>query len=271
MLKTIYPNSEILKNYIEYFYVFEGNWPQKLSYLAFPHYFTGVSFFKDIEIKRSNFQVEFSESAKQNNHIEILGKYLSPVRINYQGKIKEVSIIFKPLGINRFLKNHYLLEAPMFSQSFNNKDWLNFGETFLSNQLDLNILEEFLLSELNETKEISEFEKCLSYFHHSEQDFLIGEIADNLGINLKTFQRHFTNHIGCSPVEYRRICRFRNSIDSKISSNELKSLTEITFENNFFDQSYFIKEFKKLTQHNPKDFFKVTHQIDGKNIIWEIL
>ncbi len=271
MLKIIHPNSEILKKYIEYFYVFEGDWQQKLSYLAFPHYLTCVSFLKDIEVRRSNFQVEFSESAKQNNHIEILGKYLSPVRINYHGKIKEVSIIFKPLGINRFLKKHYLLEAPIFSQSYNNKDWSKFGETFLSNQIDLNILEEFLLSELNETKEISEFETCLSYFHHSEQDFLIGEIADNLGINLKTFQRHFTNHIGCSPVEYRRICRFRNSIDSKISSNELKSLTEITFENNFFDQSYFIKEFKKLTQHNPKDFFKVTNQIDGKNIIWEIL
>jgi hypothetical protein len=37
-------------------------------------------------------------------------------------------------------------------------------EAILSNQLDLNILEEFLLSELNETKEISEFEKCLPYF-----------------------------------------------------------------------------------------------------------
>ncbi len=137
MLKIIHPNSEILKKHIEYFYVLEGDWTQKLSYLAFPHYLNCVSFFKDIEIKRSDFQVEFSESAKPNTHIEILGKYLSPVRINYQGKIKEISIIFKPLGINRFLKKYYLLEAPKFSQSFNNKNWLNFGETFLSNQIDL--------------------------------------------------------------------------------------------------------------------------------------
>lgn len=88
---------------------------------------------------------------------------------------------------------------------------------------------------------------------------------------MKTFQRHFTKHIGCSPIDYRRIIRFRNAIEAKLNAKELKSITDITFENNYFDQSHFIKEFKRLTTHNPKEFFKNLSQLDGEKIVWEIL
>jgi YesN/AraC family two-component response regulator len=76
--------------------------------------------------------------------------------------------------------------------------------------------------------------------------------------------------MGCSPVEYRRICRFRSSLTNKLNSSQVKNLTEITYEEGYYDQSYFIKEFRKITNHNPKDFFKSTSKVDGDKIIWEI-
>ena len=99
----------------------------------------------------------------------------------------------------------------------------------------------------------------------------MAEIVTQLAYQLKTFQRHFIKHMACTPVEFRRIMRFRNAIDSKLNTKDLKTLTDLTYENNYFDQSYFIKEFKKLTHHSPKKFFKAVKQLDGEKIIWEIL
>lgn len=76
--------------------------------------------------------------------------------------------------------------------------------------------------------------------------------------------------MGCSPVEYRRIYRFRSSLTKKLNSAEWKNLTDITYEVGYYDQSYLIKEFRKITNHNPKDFFKSTSKVDGDKIIWEI-
>ena len=59
--------------------------------------------------------------------------------------------------------------------------------------------------------------------------------------------------MGKSPSEYRKIYRFRKSI---IDKEQVKSLTELSHENLFYDQSHFIKDFRKLTHKNPKSFFK---------------
>jgi AraC-like DNA-binding protein len=113
-------------------------------------------------------------------------------------------------------------------------------------------------------------ENSLTFLENSNEQISIADFANKVGLNLKTFQRHFQKHMGCSPVEYRRICRFRNSLTNKLNNTLLKNLTEISYEEGYYDQSYLIKEFRKITNHNPKDFFKSASKVDGDKIIWEI-
>ena len=56
MLTTITPTSPLLKPYIDAFYLFSANKPDQLSYLAFPHTNTGLSFFKGVTITRQDFR-----------------------------------------------------------------------------------------------------------------------------------------------------------------------------------------------------------------------
>ena len=95
MIKTIEPSSPILKKYIECFYIYEGNSSSSFSYVAFPHLNTGLSFFKGAVIERQNWNVQITENPNSGVHIEILGKYISPVWIEYKGKLSEISIVFK--------------------------------------------------------------------------------------------------------------------------------------------------------------------------------
>lgn len=239
-------------------------------YVAFPHFNTGLSFFKGATIFRNYPQITITESEPKGIQIELLGKYNSPLLIDFKGKIQEVSIIFKPLGINRFFRENYQSIAPHFSQELLHETWKSFGNQLTFTASDLPDLESFLLSQYEATPELHPIQKALSMLNDSNEKRAVAEIANELGFNLKTFQRYFNKYMGCSPTEYRRISRFRNSLTNKFNSSELKNFTDITYEEGYYDQSYLIKEFRKLTNHNPKDFFKLTSKVDGDKIVWEL-
>jgi AraC-like DNA-binding protein len=270
VIKTIPPSSLILKKYIECFYIYEGTPNSTFRYVAFPHSNTGLSFIKGASVHRQNWSIQISENTDAGVHIEILGKYTTPIFLEYKGLMREISIVFKPLGLNRFIKDNYLSIAPKFSQELTNDVWSQFGESLFSGNDDIGKIESFLLSQFWNNKELSSIENSLTFLENSIEQISISDIANKLGLNLKTFQRHFQKHMGCSPVEYRRICRFRSSLTNKLNNTQLKNLTEITYEEGYYDQSYLIKEFRKITNHNPKDFFKSTSKVDGDKIIWEI-
>ncbi len=270
MLKIIKPKSSLLQKHIECFYIFNKQNVEDYKYVAFPHFNTGLSFIKNADVRRKDFEIEFAEVHNENIEIEVLGRYTSPLLVTYKGLFEEYSIIFKPLGISRFIKEDYHSIASNYSQAYENSEWGNAAKSLFQTN-DINTLEDFLIEQYHSVKNIEKIEIALELINNTEQQYSIPEIANSIDLNLKSFQRYFLRHIGCSALDYKRIVRFRNSISSKIHANEIRSLTEISYENNYFDQSYFIKEFKKLTNHNPKNFFKEVSQVDGDKIIWEIL
>jgi AraC-like DNA-binding protein len=160
---------------------------------------------KSALVQRPNWTLQISENTTDSIHIEILGKYTTPVLSEYIGHIREIAVIFKPLGINRFFEDNYLSLAPHFSQELENDVWRKFGETLFSGDDVISKIESFLLSQIWENHELSSIENSLTLLENSNDQNSISEIANQVGLNLKTFQRHFQKHMGCSPVEYRRI------------------------------------------------------------------
>ncbi len=271
MLKSLKPSSPILKKYIECFYFYSGESSSSLRYLAFPHFNTCLSIFKGITIQRQASQLKVIESNSNAHCMEFIGKYMGPVLIQYEGKCEEISIIFKPLGINLFLKDYTQPIEPNFSKPITEKAWIDFIENFFKHDFDLKSLETFLISQYRETFEYTKLQASLLLLNGLDGNKSIASIALELGYNPKTFHRNFVKHMGCTPIEYRRICKFRNSVAAKLNENNIKSLTDLTYENGFFDQAHFIREFKKLTNLNPKAYFKAVHKVDGDKIVWKIL
>lgn len=171
MIKTHVPQSPFLQNYIECFYVFNCESPFQFLYLAFPNYNCGLSFFKGVEIHRNHFQVTIAESPDLNIQIELLGKYITPLLIEYSGKIQEISIVFKPLGINRFIRNNYQSVAPNFSQEFKNREWQHFGEKLFSSDNTIKTLEEFLLAQFKEENELGQLEESLTLIKNLDRNY----------------------------------------------------------------------------------------------------
>jgi YesN/AraC family two-component response regulator len=47
-------------------------------------------------------------------------------------------------------------------------------------------------------------------------------------------------------------------------------LTDVAYESNYYDQSYFIKEYKKLTGTKPNAFFNSVRILTEEKVIWQL-
>lgn len=197
MITTFKPKSKTLEKYIDFFYVFGHSNLKGVSYIAFPHTNTGLSFFKNAQIQRSQNQLTIQPADQKQDVvcIEILGKYVNPVFVNYSGSIDEVAIVFKPLGINHFLKGSLNKLAPSYSQDFTDKAWVNFGSVLFgenSPALRIQALENFLTGQL-QNMDLTLMYEALNYLEQMENEYSVEHIALLLNMNLKTLQRHFLN------------------------------------------------------------------------------
>lgn len=120
-----------------------------------------------------------------------------------------------------------------------------------SDQKRIYIIEQFLLSQLKKTVQDQLIVAAIKLIYQSKGSIRIKEINDKLAISQSPFEKRFRKLVGVSPKKFSSIVRFNNVL------NQLgmeKTLVEICYENNFFDQAHFIKDFKQYTGDTPERF-----------------
>jgi AraC-like DNA-binding protein len=84
----------------------------------------------------------------------------------------------------------------------------------------------------------------------------VRELADLCNTCERNYRRRFLETTGLPPKKYITITRFRNIFHSVNTLKELKiNWIDITFNNGYYDQMHFIKEFKKFCGESPSVFF----------------
>lgn len=249
------PENDILKQYIEGYYFLNDQGTGAIkAYTTFPNNYCIVTVNLNSKVKLDINKISIEPSYDNNIYASFAYRYRNPIEVHYTGPFQEITIYFKPLGINYFVDN---LET-MFSQKkmtefipqFSDfKDEM--GKIFHIDKrpLQIDALEDYWLSKLM-TKDLAFMKTILL---DTESNIKIEDIAKKHQISRKHLNNLVQKNLGKSLVEYRKIFRFRNVINKY---QGLKSLTELSYENLFFDQSHLIKDFKSLTEINPNLFFK---------------
>lgn len=258
------PKNNTLKKYIEgYYFITPGDMEGvPVHYWTFPNNYCIVSVNQNSKAVRVDHKIYISPTSEKNIAPSLVFRYTTPIEVYYEKLVNEITIYFKPLGLNHFTKgleqvflHQNLLDYNPF-QDF--KETMDFIFSLTMREQQIEELEKYWLSKLL-TRDLDFMNQLILDI---EADLKIADIAEKHNVSRQHINKMFLKNIGKSPSEYRKIFRFRNSI---IRKKDLKSLTELSYDNLFYDQSHFNKDFKELTAVNPKIFFKNV-DIDRENV-----
>ncbi|HSH65826.1 MAG TPA: AraC family transcriptional regulator, partial [Bacteroidia bacterium] len=192
--------------------------------------------------------------------------------ISYEGYVNGFTINFKPLGINYFFDRSYKQLAPHNFQRLSDEKWIKFAEEVLAfkNFEERVEFAEFFLEKVINTIHLTEIERAVETIIR-DPSANVNEIASNSCVSVRSLHRKFNDYVGCSPMVYKRIVRFRRSIDFDARKQQNLDLAEISHINDFFDTSHFRKEFLKLTHQNPVDFFKTISEMGNHKFPYRLI
>lgn len=257
LLTTRYPvNHPLLKNLIKYYWVIKSQSPMNVNHKLLP-------------VSNIDFILNFSSPIKYidvegKNEIVPKGFHFNGLRekyhlINQTGMLNIFGVSFFQGGLYPFLK------TPL--SEFTNRsieiDWLIKGFTSsieqklsITNSTSemIGIIEkelvQFIDIELIAKKEIYE---VLKVFNTNTENSNINLLCEEYGINQRKLERIFNKYIGVSPKLYSRINRFQKIINQLEKKKEI-NLTSLAYENAYYDQTHFIKDFKFFTGTTPTQY-----------------
>ena len=171
-----------------------------------------------------------------------------------------IGIEFSPHGAYRFF--HFTLND-IQNQIYSLNDVLgNIGKRLIeqinnttSLQQKIVLLEQFLLKQLSVHDEDSIFEYCVEKITASKGKIAVKELEKKTGYSSRWLNMKFNDKLGVSPKNLSSIIRFTQYYQAFISGNE-KSFLKNDFYEFYYDQSHFIKDFKRFTGLPPTRFEK---------------
>ncbi|MCF0065796.1 helix-turn-helix domain-containing protein [Dyadobacter chenwenxiniae] len=136
---------------------------------------------------------------------------------------------------------------------------------------------EATILKFSDTKDINEFldklKVCLAKFYNPAKasplitkstkmivklkgNTTVKDIATAIRCSQRHLQKIFKKHIGLSPKEFIVIIKLRETIELIAYPEDIhRSLTNLSLENNFYDQAHFNNTFRAITNTSPGKFF----------------
>lgn len=204
------------------------------------------------------------QSSSHETHVQQRG-FASGISSSYadvstQGAAGVIAISFYPHGACHFLSMP-LSQIGNTSVSLNdllgNKTREIEEKIVLANGLAerIRIIESFLLSIYrpvisHDSRLISDAVRIIK---NAKGQIPSGKLAEILSFSQKSIERKFSEKIGTSPKQFSKIVRFQHVVD-ELWNDKNRELTALAYNNGYFDQSHFIRDFKAFSGYTPGEF-----------------
>lgn len=178
-----------------------------------------------------------------------------------------IGIEFSPKGAYRFfnvrkseLKNQIYPLADIVGSSVRQIEERMADTESLKDKISL--IQKFLIQALS-IQEDPVFDYCIGRIESSGGNITVRELERETGYTARWLNMKFDEKLGTSPKSIASILRFQYCYQSLLKSPDASYMKK-EFLNHFYDQSHFIKEFKRFTGLSPKGFEKLTNNF-GKS------
>lgn len=274
-IRLYQPKNPLLQQYIECFYILTRKPGDKpTSYLTFPSIFTMACISIDSKTTVKGYNVDISHSPGTGLETHLVCNFGKPACIKYEGAANEITIYFKPLGINAFLeKDLAKYTGRHFTPFYPFDDYKStMVRIFSLKNPDKRIqkLEAYWLSRFRGFHHPFLYPLLDEIMHESSPESL-SSLAAKHRLSRAIIHNHFITHISTSPGRFKKVARFRTAIKKHIQKEIPGKLTSISYDAAYFDQSHMIKDFRLFTGYTPKAFFSRLSVTEGSPVNWLFL
>lgn len=249
-----------LAKYVRYFWTLESDGPQE-----------EVQTFRPIAdgcpglIYQPGFR---DETNKELPDLFLYGQTTTQVDLTVNDKINAAGIYFQPdvlrtlFNLNAVEHTNGCLDPDLLSGKQHDKF---LSEKLLSASSPANkiaVLSDYVLSLLkrNNLQEDDVTQYALSRIHASNGILSLKDLHEEIRLSERTLERKFREQVGISAGLYARICRFQSALD-QLRQNNYDKLSDIAYDNEYADQSHFIRAFKEFAGSTPNQFQKSASEL----------
>lgn len=208
------------------------------------------------------FQTAKGKIKNQSNHLTLFGQTVLPDQLFINGEftliayfltphslpglfdIRASELTDNPIDLTLLSKNSVLQERLLNARTLTDK---------------LSLLDDYIIALTKKaksgTEKIMYATEIISQNPYSQ---VLSQVQKELYVTERTFQRLFENNVGVSPNLFRRISQF-NKAFQQLNNRHFKNLSDIAFDNNYADQSHFVKAFKEFTSITPTGYLNISN------------
>lgn len=241
--------------------------------MYYPHFKNTITVHQNAIAERTP---NFSKyTPKENNTVIYYNSNLNLRKsVQLNGRQNKIGIVFAPLGLNHFLdcdlskvSNELEFNFDYFGEEFKNQ----LADVYATSNFEEKVvlLDTFFIEKHNadiDNRIVLAVENIIS----SKGRITTKEIAESLSISRKTLLRLFKTHLNCSVVDYKKLVRFRVALNHYQSLEDKPKLSDIAYDNFFYDQANFINHFKSLIGKSPKSLFNSIEKLGDEDTYWTL-
>jgi AraC-like DNA-binding protein len=196
---------------------------------------------------------------KKLSELFLYGQTIEPIELHIKGQYKLIVFQLYPFA-TRLLLNIDPKEINDECFDLNDLKMVDTSKTLstlktTSEKLQVKILSDYILQLVKHSSANldNKIKLAVSTLISSKGTISITDLRNQLYITERTFERKFTKEIGVTPKQFAKIIQFSYSLN-QLQESDYYSLTDVAYNNNFSDQSHFIRTFKKYAGQTPKEF-----------------
>ncbi|MBA3827492.1 MAG: helix-turn-helix transcriptional regulator [Taibaiella sp.] len=208
---------------------------------------------------------------QSENELSLTGLVDSPVILDPQDDAQTGTIIieFNPLGAYRLfhlsyreVKNKIVVLPDLIG---------NRAEELQSQLADagaldlkLQILQNFLIKQLEKTAPDPIYDYCINRISDFRGLISVAQLEKETGYSARWLHAKFSEHLGTGPQNLSEIVRFKQFYEAYSTGTKLQNLKEHIY-HYYYDQSHFIRAFKRFTGFTPTDLQNSINELATKH------
>ena len=208
---------------------------------------------------------------QHENELSLTGLIYTPVIIDPYEDAETGTIIieFNPLGAYRFF---HLKFSEVQNEIADLTDLTGAGATSLREKLTdtgqiekkLQLLQDFLIQQLEKHPADPIYDHCINRIIATNGLTTVAQLEKETGYSARWLHRKFTEHLGTGAKNLAEIVRFKQFYQAYSTGIPPEILKQYIYQY-YYDQSHFLRAFKRFTGTTPTDLQNSTNELSIRN------